>query len=130
MTRARFVLGNERMRTRFDEVRTSVITAVRDLPGLAREIIDMRGKVRSAHAVRADQFDVKHSQGGMVDAEFSVQYLVLAYAQQFGVLSENIGNIALLQKAEEVGLLPAGTGKAAAQALPGAAAHSAPGASR
>ena len=116
MTRARFVLGNERMRMRFDEVRTSVITAVRDLPGLAREIIDMRGKVRSAHAVRADQFDVKHSQGGMVDAEFSVQYLVLAYAQQFGVLSGNIGNIALLQKAEEVGLLPAGTGKAAAQA--------------
>ena len=116
MTRARFVLGSDDMRKRFDAVRHSVITAERDLPALAREIIDMRGKVRSAHPVKADRFDVKHSQGGMVDAEFSVQYLVLAHAQQFHELAENKGNIALIQKAEGVGLLPPGTGKAAAHA--------------
>jgi glutamate-ammonia-ligase adenylyltransferase len=116
MTRARFALGNEAMRRRFDAIRHSVITAPRDLPALAAEIIDMRGKVRSAHPVKADCFDVKHSQGGMVDAEFSVQYLVLGHAQQFTELAENTGNIALIQKAESFSLLPPGTGKAAAHA--------------
>jgi glutamate-ammonia-ligase adenylyltransferase len=28
--------------------------------------------------VKADRFDVKHSPGGMVDAEFAVQFLVLS----------------------------------------------------
>lgn len=115
MTRARFVLGSAAMRKRFDDVRLNVITAERDLPALAREIMDMRSKVSTAHPVKPDQFDVKHSQGGMVDAEFSVQYLVLAYAQKYPQLTENAGNIALLHTAEEVGLLPTGTGKAAAQ---------------
>ena len=116
MTRARFVLGGDDMRQRFDAVRLSVITAERDVPALAKEINDMRNKVRSAHPVKAESFDVKHSQGGMVDAEFSVQFLVLAYAQKFAELTENTGNITLLQKAEAVGLLPLGIGKAAAHA--------------
>ena len=116
MTRARFVLGGDDMRQRFDAVRLSVITAERDVPALAKEINDMRSKVRSAHPVKAESFDVKHSQGGMVDAEFSVQFLVLAYAQKFAELTENTGNITLLQKAEAVGLLPLGIGKAAAHA--------------
>ena len=33
-------------------------------------------KVRAAHAPRAGRFDVKHSPGGMMDAEFAVQFLV------------------------------------------------------
>ena len=116
MTRARFVLGKDALRQRFDEVRQSVITAPRDAQSLKDEIVSMRERVRSAHPVRGDWFDVKHSHGGMVDAEFAVQYLVLSQAAQHPELIGNVGNIALLQRAEAAGLLPTGVGQAAAVA--------------
>ena len=51
-----------------------------------------------------------------MDAEFAVQYLVLAHAAAHPELQANAGNIALLQRAEAGGLLPAGVGEAAANA--------------
>ena len=51
-----------------------------------------------------------------MDAEFAVQYLVLAHAAAHPELQGNVGNIALLQRAEACGLLPAGVGEAAANA--------------
>jgi glutamate-ammonia-ligase adenylyltransferase len=143
MTRARFVLGAQDMaapaapgavapealagagqpglergglRERFDAVRQAVITAPRDVASLRAEIVAMREKVRTAHPVPADRFDVKHSPGGMVDAEFAVQFLVLSQAASHPELIPNVGNIALLQRAEGSGLLPPGVGEAAARA--------------
>jgi glutamate-ammonia-ligase adenylyltransferase len=142
MTRARFVLGAEDMATppsaksavqapsaseprpgsgrglreRFDAVREAVITAPRDVAALRAEIIAMRDKVHQAHPVRSDRFDVKHSPGGMVDAEFAVQFLVLSQAARHPELIPNVGNIALLQRAEASGLLPPNVGQAAADA--------------
>ncbi|MBG6076799.1 bifunctional [glutamate--ammonia ligase]-adenylyl-L-tyrosine phosphorylase/[glutamate--ammonia-ligase] adenylyltransferase [Polaromonas sp. CG_9.11] len=102
------------LRQRFDEVRRAVITAPRDPRALSREIVEMRQKVRGAHPVRGGKFDVKHSVGGMVDAEFAVQFLVLSQAGQHPELVDNVGNIALLQRAETAGLLPDGVGQRAA----------------
>ena len=116
MTRARFVLGSEALRPRFDAVREAVITAPRDAAALRQEIVAMRDKVRTAHPVRGGKFDVKHSTGGMVDAEFAVQYLVLSQSAAHPDLVANVGNIALLQRAEADGLLPPGVGQAAASA--------------
>lgn len=116
MTRARFVLGSEALRQRFDAVRQAVIAAPRDPTALRLEIVAMRDKVRQAHPVRGDQFDVKHSPGGMVDAEFAVQYLVLSQSAHHPELAANVGNIALLRAAEAAGLLPAGVGAAASDA--------------
>jgi glutamate-ammonia-ligase adenylyltransferase len=116
MTRTRFVLGDEPLRQRFDAVRLAVITSPRDEAALRQEIVAMRDKVRAAHPVKPDRFDVKHSPGGMVDAEFAVQYLVLAKSAQHTGLTENIGNIGLLMRLEDVGLLPAGVGQASATA--------------
>ena len=104
------------LRQRFDTVREAVITAPRDAQALKQEIVSMRERVRSAHPVRGDWFDVKHSRGGMLDAEFVVQYLVLSQSAQHPELVANLGNIALLQRAEKAGLLPAGVGQAAASA--------------
>ena len=101
---------------RFDAVREAVITAPRDVAALRAEIIAMREKVRAAHPVKAGRFDVKHSPGGMVDAEFAVQFLVLSQAASHPELIPNVGNIALLQRAEAARLLPAGVGEAAARA--------------
>lgn len=116
MTRARFLLGDDTMRARFDDIRRGVVTAPRDPDGLRAEIVAMRDKVRAAHPVKADRFDVKHSPGGMVDVEFAVQYLVLSQAAQHEALVTNAGNIALLQRAQACGLLPDGIGLAAARA--------------
>lgn len=116
MTRARFVLGSAALRQRFESVRESVITSARDVVALKSEVKAMRAKVSQAHPVKAHLFDVKHSPGGMVDAEFAVQTLVLAYSAQHPGLIDNVGNIALLQRAEWVGLLEPGTGVAAADA--------------
>ena len=76
----------------------------------------MRDKVRAAHPVKAELFDVKHSPGGMVDVEFAVQFLVLAHDEQFPTLCGNIGNIGLLLEAQRVGLLPGEIGSDAARA--------------
>ena len=116
MTRARFVMGSQSMRDRFDQVRYAVISAPRDAGALKLEIVNMRQRVRAAHPVKAAYFDVKHSQGAMVDAEFAVQYLVLMHSAQHPELADNVGNIALLQRAETVGLLPPGVGRDASMA--------------
>lgn len=116
MTRARFVLGDADLAARFDAVREAVITAPRDLAALRGEIVSMRQRVSQARPVPAGRFDVKHSAGAMVDAEFAVQYLVLGHAATHPELIPNVGNIALLQRAEAAGLLPPGVGRAAADA--------------
>ena len=104
------------MEQRFNAVRHAVITAPRDHAALRAEIGAMREKMRAAHPVPAGQFDVKHSPGGMIDAEFATQYLVLAHTREHPELEPNLGNIALLVRAEAAGLLPAGVGRAAADA--------------
>jgi [glutamine synthetase] adenylyltransferase / [glutamine synthetase]-adenylyl-L-tyrosine phosphorylase len=116
MTRARFVMGLPALAPRFDAVRHAVISAPRNAADLKAEIVGMRERVRQGHPVKAGRFDVKHSPGGMVDAEFVVQYLVLMHTATHPELAENVGNIALLQRAQEVGLLSPGVGQAAANA--------------
>jgi len=116
MTRARFVMGWPSLAPRFDAVRHAVISAPRDALSLKAEIVAMRERVRQGHPVKPDHFDVKHSPGGMVDAEFVVQYLVLLHTAAHPELADNVGNIALLIRAEEAGLLPMGQGQAAANA--------------
>ena len=120
MTRARCVWGAPELRERFDAVRQTVLCAPRDLVKLALEIATMRERVRQAHRPSAAQgvarFDIKHGAGGMVDVEFAVQYLVLAYARDGASLQDNVGNIALLERAEAAALVPKGVGHNAADA--------------
>ena len=116
MTRARFVLGSPDLRQRFDAVRLAVITAPRERAALRTEILAMRERLYAAHPAPAELFDIKHSHGGMLDAEFAVQYLVLAHSAEHLGLRDNKGNIALLQRAEAAGLLAAPIGTNAAKA--------------
>lgn len=66
----------------------------------------MRQKMHDGHPNDSDLFDIKHDIGGMVDIEFMVQYLVLAFAHQHPQLTANIGNLALLKLAGELDLIP------------------------
>ena len=116
LTRARFAAGTPALGPRFEAVRRAVLAAPRDAAALRAEVQAMRERVRAAHPVRGGRFDVKHSPGGMMDAEFAVQTLVLVHGAAHEELLANAGNIALLQRAEGAGLLPPGVGVAAADA--------------
>ena len=116
MTRARCVLGDDSLPERFEAIRAAVIATPRDSAKLRTEIGSMRDKVRTGHLVKTKQFDVKHSPGGMVDIEFAVQFLVLSQGHAHPELLANVGNIALLLRAQACGLLPAPVADQAAQA--------------
>ena len=101
---------------RFERVRRGVLSAPREPDALREEVRAMREKVRQSRPVPEGRFDVKHSAGGMMDAEFVVQLLVLTHAAHHEALQANSGNIALLHAAEACGLLPPGVGTRAADA--------------
>ncbi len=116
ITRARWCAGLPALDARFEATRRSVLCAPRDFAALREEVRVMRERMRAAQNLQADRFELKHSPGGMIDVEFAVQLLVLAHSAAQPGLMDNLGNIALLGRAEQVGLLPAGVGTAAADA--------------
>jgi len=105
LTRARFSAGNLTVGVAFDLVRSEVLSQKRNINQLRAEILEMRRKVHAGHPNITAEFDLKHDSGGMVDIEFIVQFLVLAYAHQHPQLIGNLGNIALLRIAGEVALI-------------------------
>ncbi|QKM65339.1 bifunctional [glutamate--ammonia ligase]-adenylyl-L-tyrosine phosphorylase/[glutamate--ammonia-ligase] adenylyltransferase [Polynucleobacter tropicus] len=116
LTRARFAAGNTSVGSEFDVVRSEVLSQQRNVDHLRKEIVGMRRKVHEGHPNPTSDFDLKHDAGGMVDIEFIVQFLVLAYSHQYPQLIGNLGNIALLRIAAEVGLIQAGIAKAVGDA--------------
>jgi glutamate-ammonia-ligase adenylyltransferase len=116
LSRARWCAGDPALASQFESTRRAILSMVRDTQALANEVLAMRERLRHAHSCPPDQFDIKHSPGGMIDVEFAVQYLVLAHSHAHPGLLDNVGNIALLHRAEEVGLLPQGIGQEAGQA--------------
>ncbi|MBB5202999.1 glutamate-ammonia-ligase adenylyltransferase [Inhella inkyongensis] len=116
ITRARWCAGNPELAAPFEAVRQAVMTAPRAPEALRAEVLSMRDKLRQAHPVRAGRFELKHSPGGMLDAEFALQALQLLHSAAHPELIPNLGLIALLQRAESAGLLPQGVGRAASDA--------------
>lgn len=106
LTRARFSAGSPGVGIFFDSVRFEVLSQKRNIDQLRTEILEMRRKVHAGHPNGNVEFDLKHDAGGMVDIEFIVQFLVLAYAHQHTQLIGNLGNIALLRIAGDVSLIP------------------------
>jgi glutamate-ammonia-ligase adenylyltransferase len=107
LTRARAVCGDADIAAAFEQVRIDILCQKRDLDELRREVIGMRRKMRDGHPNKSELFDLKHDAGGIVDVEFIVQYLVLGYAAQHPRLTGNIGNLALLNLAASLELIPA-----------------------
>jgi len=106
LTRARFSAGDKQVGDAFEHVRKQVLCQPRELPVLRKEILVMRQKMHDGHPNDSALFDIKHSTGGMVDIEFMVQFIVLAHAHQHPQLSADIGNLALLKLAGELGHIP------------------------
>lgn len=110
LTRARFSAGDTHVGDAFEAIRVEVLRQPRDTNTLRDEVIAMRKKMMDAHSGKSANFDLKHDRGGLIDAEFIVQFLVLAHAHQHAALAGNLGNIALLRVAGELGLIPADLG--------------------
>src|SRR5665647_1045732 len=106
LTRARYCAGDAAVGAAFEAERIAILRRKRDPEALRREVADMRTKMFDAHPNKSELFDLKHDRGGMIDIEFIVQYLVLARAHRYPQLTGNLGNIALLKMAGELGLIP------------------------
>jgi glutamate-ammonia-ligase adenylyltransferase len=106
LTRARYVAGDPAIGRAFSAIRDKVLRTSRDRAALRLEVIAMRQKMLDAHPNPSNMFDLKHDRGGIIDVEFIVQYLVLGYAHEHAELTGNIGNLALLQLAAKLKLIP------------------------
>ena len=105
LTRARYCAGDKRVGEAFEAIREKILRRERDPQTLKTEIRAMREKLHAAHPNRSELFDLKHDRGGMIDVEFAVQFLVLAYAHRYPDLTGNLGNIALLKMTADHGLI-------------------------
>ncbi|MCA1857503.1 bifunctional [glutamate--ammonia ligase]-adenylyl-L-tyrosine phosphorylase/[glutamate--ammonia-ligase] adenylyltransferase [Massilia oculi] len=118
LTRARFCAGDAAIGARFERIREAVLR--KDRSGqeqqLKIEVCAMRRRMREANVHPGPLFDLKQDEGGMIDIEFIVQYLVLRHAAAYPQLTANAGNIALLRLAGELGLIDPDLGAAVADA--------------
>lgn len=105
LTRARFCAGDADIGARFESIREAVLRKPRAAAGLKQEVLAMRLRLREAHPNSGTLFDLKHDEGGMIDIEFMVQYLILRHAAQYAELVPDIGNIALLKLCGKLGLV-------------------------
>ncbi len=106
LTRARFSAGDAALGAAFEAIRIEVLRKPRDLAALRDEVLAMRQKMVDNHSNSSTLFDLKHDRGGLIDVEFIVQFLVLGHAHAHPRLTGNLGNIALLGIAGELGLIP------------------------
>ena len=106
LVRGRFISGDLRLKTLYEEIRTRILSLPRDLDQLKIEVQGMRIKMREALATKKlDQFDLKHSKGGIADIEFIVQFGVLARAAKNKTLTTYTDNVRLLDGLQEDGFI-------------------------
>lgn len=111
MVRARMVLGDPALVGRFDAIRHETLTAKRDPYALGTEIRAMKTRMLEANCrSNSTAFDLKLDNGGMVDIEFLVQYLVLRHAGDSPELLEYRDNVGLIKALATRGHLDADTG--------------------
>lgn len=105
LTRARFCAGDREIGAAFEKEREALLKLPRDAQKVLRDVSEMRSKMLEGHPNGTSLFDVKHDRGGMVDIEFAVQAMVLVYSHEHPELTNNFGNILLLEMAGRIGLI-------------------------
>ncbi len=105
LTRARFCAGDVALAAPFDAIRSVVVSTARDKLKLRAEIVAMRDKMHAEKKDRTDKLDLKYTRGGIVDVEFIVQYIILAYSREHVEFLGNLGNFSLLARAAALGIL-------------------------
>jgi [glutamine synthetase] adenylyltransferase / [glutamine synthetase]-adenylyl-L-tyrosine phosphorylase len=97
LVRARCIAGDAELCKRYNEIRHQALTQPRDCAQLQKDVREMREKMRQhLDSGNAEQFDLKHSAGGITDIEFMVQFAVLAYSHRYPELTAYTDNVQLL----------------------------------
>ncbi len=97
LVRARCAVGDVALCAEFEQARAGVLSMSRDTQGLRDDVMRMRKKMR-AELDRSDArlFDLKQGDGGLVDLEFLLQYLVLRDAAKHTSLTRPRASDALI----------------------------------
>jgi glutamate-ammonia-ligase adenylyltransferase len=108
LTRARYVAGPVALGEQVEALRREVLGRRREPKKLAKEIVEMRRKMRGhLEKRRPGAWDVKQGEGGVIDSEFLTQYLVLRDAADRPELLEWSDNWRQLDALAAAGSLPA-----------------------
>ena len=81
LSRARVIYGDPTIRSKIESVVVEVLSRPRDLQKLTRDVADMRNRIRKEHK-EDGQWDIKRRTGGLIDAEFVLQFLCLKYPEE------------------------------------------------
>lgn len=110
LARARGVAGCSETLAAFEAIRRDILCLPRDRRKLCEEVIAMRDKMRSGvgtpESQQKDIFHIKNDEGGIVDIEFMVQYLMLAWCSVYPELTRWPDNIRQMEALGQVGVLP------------------------
>ncbi len=106
LVRTRMVYGHQSLESKFLEIRKSIISKPRDRAQVRADVLAMREKMRS-HLDKSttDNADIKQGQGGLVDIEFLVQFLVLSESATHTELCQYTDNFRLLKQLKHCGVI-------------------------
>ncbi|GDY27148.1 glutamate-ammonia-ligase adenylyltransferase [Agarivorans sp. Toyoura001] len=106
LVRARVIYGDGELAQGFEQVRRKILAIPRDAKDLAKQVQEMRNKMKDHLSRETDELlDLKQSAGGMVDIEFIAQYLVLLNTEKHPELSKWTDNVRIFESCVELGLL-------------------------
>ncbi|MEC8483554.1 MAG: bifunctional [glutamate--ammonia ligase]-adenylyl-L-tyrosine phosphorylase/[glutamate--ammonia-ligase] adenylyltransferase, partial [Pseudomonadota bacterium] len=107
LCRARALAGEAQLMAQFEQTRADIIGRERDRNSLKQEVLNMREKMRAHLDTSGIEkgFDLKQGAGGIIDIEFMVQYMVLAWSHRYPDLITYSDNIRQLEAAEAHDLL-------------------------
>ena len=117
LVRSSVVAGDAELAARFEALRAGALGQPRDVPALRSAVAAMRSRLRAQLDRSAPgRFDLKQGQGGLVDLEFLLQFLVLAHGHRHPGLLAGRGSAGLLAALAGAGVLPEATARDLAQA--------------
>lgn len=106
IVRARVIVGGDEISERFRQTREKILCMKRDIPGLKKEISEMSLKIRNSKRKNpVSGFHLKYDRGGIVDLEFFVQYLVLAFSNDHPEMAVWTDNVRILETASKTGII-------------------------
>lgn len=106
LVRARYIIGDDSLGERFNQIRSDILTTNRDVEALKQEIASMRVKMyENLNKEKDGLFDLKQSRGGIADIEFISQLLVLSKSKDYPELTQLPDNVRVLQLASQLDLI-------------------------
>lgn len=109
LARARGVAGCKDTLAGFEKIRHEILCQSRDKDALREEVVNMREKMRKAlgtpESKQGETFHIKHDNGGIIDIEFLVQYLMLASSAEHPELTQWSDNIRQLEELGRAGVM-------------------------